>query len=412
MRSRKWVAPLVAYAALTAQAHAEPLTFADALARAQEGAPSLKARALEVGAARSMARSAGALPDPRLEAGVEGFPVSGPLAGRPGGDDFSDVRLGLAQDVPNAAKRRARVERARADVGSAEAQVALTARQVRVGAALAWSDLYFAQKKLAALGEVETLVRSLLDTAPSRVASGAARPAEALEPPRMLAELADRRSALQADVGRARAELTRWTGDPAPEPAGSAPAFAVDPVALRAGLDRLPTLRAVDAAAGQAEADVALARAEKRPDWGWQVAYQHRNPMFGDMVSASVTVSLPLFGAGRQDPVIAARLLDANRVALEREAARRDLVAALDGDLADHAMHHERLMRAQTALVPLARQRVDLEVASYGAGTIGLGEVLLAVTAYGEARFDIIDREAAVERDAVRLVLTYGSDDQ
>ena len=33
-------------------------------------------------------------------------------------------------------------------------------------------------------------------------------------------------------------------------------------------------------------------------------------------------------------------------------------------DLADHVMYHDRLMRAQTTLVPLAQKKTDLELAS------------------------------------------------
>jgi hypothetical protein len=63
--------------------------------------------------------------------------------------------------------------------------------------------------------------------------------------------------------------------------------------------------------ARQAQADVALAKADKQPDWSWEVAYQRRDPMFGDMVSAGVSISLPLWGKSRQDPMIAARTASA-----------------------------------------------------------------------------------------------------
>jgi outer membrane protein TolC len=157
----------------------------------------------------------------------------------------------------------------------------------------------------------------------------------------------------------------------------------------------------------QAGADVAAARAEKRPDWSWEVAYQHRDPMWGDMVSLEGTMSLPLFGRKRQDPVIAARTETASRVRIEREATRRALVAQLEADLADHVMHHDRLMRARSALVPLAKRKADLERSSYAAGTASLSDVLQAFIGLAEARVDALDREADVVRDAVRINLTY-----
>lgn len=393
-------------------AQAAPLTYEAALKLADETAPSLQARAADIRAARSSAIAAGRLPDPKLALGVEGFPVSGPFAGRPGSDDFSDIRVGVMQDVPNGAKRRAARERASADIGAAEVGQTAEARNVRLNAALAWVDLYYAERRLATLEEIARSLTPLHDTAASRLASGAARPGEALQPEQWIAALADRHSALVAEIGKARAEMTRWTGESAPEVSGAPPDYTVDPVALRTGLDALPALTAYDALGRQADADTDLAKAEKHPDWSWELAYQHRAPRFGDMVMVQATVSLPLFGSTRQDPIISARTETAGRVRIEREAARRELLAALDASLADHAMHHELLARASDILVPLAKQRADLETASYAAGTANLSDVLGALLALAEARTAVIDRKADVERDAVRINLTYGRDAQ
>ena len=130
------------------------------------------------------------------------------------------------------------------------------------------------------------------------------------------------------------------------------------------------------------------------------------------MVTLGATVSLPLFAGTRQDPIIAARAQTATAVRMEREAARRALAAALDADLADHVMHHDRLERARATLVPLAHRKAELETASYAAGTAGLADVLGAFLALAQARVDAIDREADVARDAVRIALTYESDAQ
>jgi cobalt-zinc-cadmium efflux system outer membrane protein len=155
---------------------------------------------------------------------------------------------------------------------------------------------------------------------------------------------------------------------------------------------------------------VDAARAAKRPDWGWEVAYQRRDPMFGDMLSAGVTVSLPLFAGSRQEPLIAARKADASRAYAQREDTRRALAAQLEGDLADHVMHHDQWRRTSTVVVPAAQQRADLETTSYAAGTAGLADVLEAMSALADAKLTALEREATVMRDAARIVLTYGSD--
>lgn len=403
---------LAAATLLAGAAQAAPLTFGQALALADQTAPSLAARSADIDAARAQAVAAGRLPDPRLRLGLDNFPISGPPAGSFSEESMTMATVGVMQDVPSGAKRSADRRRAAADVSAAEAARRLEARRVRLGAALAWIDLYYAERRLAALDEVAGVLSPMRDAAQAELTSGARRPAQALEPEQLSARLADRQAELTAAVARARAELARWTGDPDAEVAGRPPAYAIDPVTLRAGLDDHPSLAAYDGLIEQADADAALARADKRPDWSWELAYQRRDPMWGDMVSAEVTVRLPLFAASRQTPVIQARDRSAAGARLSREAARRELLAALNADLADHVMHHDRMIRARDTLLPLARRGADLETTSYSAGSASFADVLEALLALVEARIDVLDREAEVERDGVRINLTYGVDPQ
>ncbi|TCS11903.1 TolC family protein [Caulobacter sp. BK020] len=402
---------LCAAAVLAApSANASPLTYARALDLAARSAPSLKASALKIDAAKAEVGPAGALPDPKLTLGIDNFPVSGPLAGRSGADEMTMGRVGFAQEVPNARKRAARVERAEAGVAAASAEAALEARQVRTAAAIAWIEADYARRRLAAIDAILAQLEPLWSAAPSAVSSGRSRPAQALAVQTARATLEDRRAEVQAGEARARAQLARWTGENDPSTAGAPPPTELDPAALRTGLDQHPALAVRDAAVGEAYAGTRLAKAETSPDWGWEVAYQRRDPMFGDMVSAGVTISLPLWKHMRQAPMIAARTADLGRAQAQREDARRALRAQLDADLADHVMHHDQWLRARNRLVPLARQRADLETAAYGAGASGLSDVIDAFVGLADAQLTALDRETAVAIDAARLTLTYGTD--
>jgi outer membrane protein TolC len=401
----------VAILALFASAaSAERMTYAGALAAAESAAPSLQASQLKVDAARAATRAAGRLPDPKLRVGVDNYPVSGPNAGRFGAEEMTMTTLGVMQDLPNGARRRAEVAGATAEIGVAQAEAAQARRDVRVATALAWVDLAYAERRLAALDQLVGGLKELWAGQPAAVAAGASRPAVGLEPRRLQAVFADKRSELAAAAARARAELTRWTGDPAPSTAGEPPSHDPDGAALRAAIEQHPTLLTAEAAERKAAAAVAGARAAKRPDWSVEVAYGRRDPMFGDMISAGVTVSLPIFAGRRQEPVIAARVADRNRARLEREDRRRALLAALDADLADHVMHHDQWRRSVDVLVPAAEQRAHLEVQSYAAGRAGFDDVRAALTDLADVKLDALAREAAVARDGARITLTYGAD--
>jgi len=401
-----YLVPLLA--AIPVTVLAEPMTFDTALQRAAANAPSLRAGEAGVEATRSASIAAGQLPDPTLDLGIQDFPVTGPNAGSFTRDNFTMTKVGVSQQFPNPAKRRAQRGRAQADIGVADADLAVEAQNIRLETALAWVDLYYAKRRLAQLESLDESLGELQATVSARLASGSARPSQALEPEQLRAAVKDRRSELQADAAKAQARLARLTGDPDADVSGTPPALEVDGSALRAHVAALPRLQALDAQAQVADADVSLARANKRPDWRIGTSYGRRDPAYGDLVSVTLSIDLPFFGKHRQDPLIAARESEASRAGLMRQAGERDVLTALDSDLADHAMHHQRLMNARQTLVPLAKRRAELDMASYAAGKLDLGSALLSTLAEAEAEVDALSREADVARDAIRINYTYG----
>lgn len=403
---------LLACAAMSSSALAGPLTFDVALQKAAADAPSIKAKSLGADAMRSARGAAGQLPDPKLALGIDSFPISGPLAFEPQRDNFTWARIGVSQDIPNLAKRRAQRGRAEADIGVADAETGVAARVAKVQAALAWINLAYAERRLVALDTVLQRLGRFVTASPGAVASGASRPAQVLAGREAVAKLQDRRDELVSAIVRARADLTRWTGEVAPDIAGPVPDFAIDPERLRASLRQHPTLMLAAATVGRADADLRLAEAERRPDFGVDLSYQRRDPRFGDYVSAGVTIGLPLFKKRRQEPLIAARAADANGARAEADASLRGLTADLEAGLADHAMHHAQWSRARDVLQPLAEQRVTLETGSYSAGRAALTDIADAHAALADAVLTTLDREATAVADGARLILLFGSADQ
>lgn len=406
----KYAITLSALLLLPVSLAAEPLTFEAALQRAEADAPSLKGRAAGVQAAQSAAIAADRLPDPTLDIGIRDFPVTGPDAGTLNRDNFTMTTIGVSQQFVNPAKRRARAARAGAEIGIAEAGAAVQARSVRLETALAWVDVYYGERKLNQLKMLNSSLSDLQSTVSARLTSGSARPSQALEPDQLRAQIGDRRIALVAEIAKAKARLARFTGDPDPSVISTPPDLMINRGALLASVRDLPSLRALDAQTVAMDAETRLARADKTPDWKVSASYGRREPNYGDLVSVGVSIDLPLFGRKRQDPKIVARVNEAERARFERLAGEREIVAALEGDLAEHAMHHARLENARDNLVPLARRRAKLDFDSYGAGTVDLGAALLATLSVAEAEVNLLDREAEVARDALRIIITYAGE--
>ncbi|MCJ2187659.1 TolC family protein [Novosphingobium beihaiensis] len=402
--------PLLAGSACPAMA--SPLTFEQALERAQANAPAITARTAEVSAREASAIAAGQLPDPRLSLGFDNLPVSGPPAFTLDGSMMTAQRVGLQQDVPNLAKRHAREAEADAATGVAQARSAVTRLDVKVATAAAWIDLAYAGKRLTAIEDVLDRLGPLMPVAEAGVASGSARPGQSLRIRQAIAGLEDRRSTILAEREQARAMLERWTGDDEPQAQGSIPGFAFDPAELRLQIESNPRVRAADAGIGAAQAGADLARAGKRPDWGVSLSFGHRDPAYGNVVSVGASMTLPLFPGKRQNPRIEAAEADVSAARARREDTRRALAAELERGLATHAMQLAQWRRAHDTLLPLARQEADLETASYGAGRVGLIDVVSAETALAETELDVLDREARVTRQAAILLLTFGGDER
>lgn len=395
-------------AAIAAPAAAEPMRFDAALERAAVNAPILDARASQTEARRSAEIAAGALPDPTLGVGLDNFPVSGPPAFSLTRETMTMERISLEQAVPNLAKRRAQKELARADTSIARAHTENELRRVTVATALAWIDTYFAQRRLEAIDTILSRLDRLRGPSTAAVASGTARPAHSLAIAQELARLADRRSTILAEHGSAIAQLVRWTGIANPEPTGDLPLFDVSAETLRSALAEHPAMSLAAADRGRALAGVDAARAELRPDWGFGVNFQRRDPAFGSMASVGATMTLPLFTDRRQTPRIAAAAADAAAARAANEDVRRALEAELDTALAEHDMHHAQWRRARDILLPLAQQEAALETASYGAGRAGLIDVIGAEVRLAETELDTLDRQAALARHEAQLALGFG----
>lgn len=395
------------FAAVPMPALAEPMTFDAAIDRATHDAPSLRASAASVDSARSEAVAAGQLPDPTLSIGIDNFPISGPPAFSFSRESMTMTRIGVEQAFPNPTMRRAQRVRAQANIGVARAGLSVETQTVRLETALAWIDLFYAKRRLTQLVLLDQSLKDLQATVSARLASGSARPSQALEPEQLLAVVADRRSTLEAEVAKAQAMLARLTGDRDADVGGEQPEIAIDPGALRDRLARNPRLLALDADIGTANAESDLARATKQPGWRVNTTYGRRNPAYGDMVSVGVGIDLPLFARHRQDPVIAARAADVERARFKRVEGERDLEATLTTDLADYEMRRRQLSNARNTLVPLTKRRAELDMASYAAGKVDLGSTLLSSLALAEAEVDALSREADVMRAAVRINYSY-----
>nr|WP_298116461.1 TolC family protein [uncultured Pseudomonas sp.] len=397
-----------ALAAVLLSLPAAALTLDQALDLAEREAPSLAAQAANVQAARHAAVPAGELPDPKLTLGVQNLPIEGDNRGRFDGEPMTMQMIGVMQEVPNRAKRRARVEAAEADVLSAAARERVERLRVRRQAALAWIATRAVEQKLALFEHLYAENDLLAKAVRARIAGGQGQAAENIAPKQEAALLAEAEDLLLQNRAQQRAALRRWVGPRAVEPlSGRLPHWPVDAEHYRHNLQRHPELALFEPMTEAAQAEVRQAVADKRSDWSWQLAYQKRDPAFGDMVSLELSFDLPLFPGSRQNPRIAAKQAALSQLEAEREAAEREHAEQLAADLAEYQRFDRALRRSQELLVPLAEEKVALTLAGYRSGATALAEVIAARRELIEARLQQIDFEQARALTSARLHFAY-----
>ncbi|HEY9100131.1 MAG TPA: TolC family protein [Thiobacillus sp.] len=393
-------AALVVLAALVGPAFAEPLSFDAALAIAVSEAPMLRAEAAQIDAARQAAIPAGELPDPRLALGLNNVPIEGANRLSLNGEPMTMQTIGVMQAFPNMAKRGARVDAARGRIAMTEAQTRITQLTVQRETAVAWIARDAVERQLARIDALESENRLFDAAVRARIAGGKGSALEAVAPRQEGAMIDARRDDLSARRQQAIAALKRWIGPRAAAPlSGTSPDWLITRGALEHALHGHPELAIFDPRGRVLDAEVAEARADKKPDWALELAYQKRDSQFGDMATVQVSFDLPLFAANRQDPKIAAKLAEREGLNAEREAVLREHAAMLESDFAEYQRLVSAVKRQRDVLLPLAGEKVDLAMASWRGGK---GELVDLVMARRE-RIDVELRAIALEGERQQM---------
>jgi outer membrane protein TolC len=393
----------VAAACLPLAAQSAGLGYSEAQELARESAPNLRAQRATLAGSRTAVTAAGTLPDPRLTLGIESVPVQGPDRWTLTRDSGTEQRVALMQEVPNRAKRDARVAVGQARIERDRAMLVATGAMVRRDTALAWLGVFYAERRETLIAEFLRENQLLQDTLGARIAAMRAMPADLTMARQDALMIADRGDELARDIAKARAELRRWVGERASEPLVGEPVLPdVSAEQLRARLSQSPELRPYAPMREMAAAEMAEMSAERRGDWSWQVGYARR-ARYDDMVSFMLSFDLPWQRERRQQPLVDAKWREIERIEGERDDLARRITAEAESMTAELRAMNAMHARLSTIGLQLAAERVALLMASYQAGRSDLGPVLMARAQVIETRMKLIELEALRAAMRVRL---------
>jgi len=344
------------------------LTLAEAEQIALANAPRIAHHRSNADAAAARAIYEGQLPDPQLTLGAQNVPTDTFDLEQ---DDMTMTLIGVRQAFPPGRTRALKSERASQAREREEALLELEHRSLMREVRRTWLEMHALDEQLRIAERLRASAVQVAESAEGRFRAAQESELAVRRTRQAVAQEDDRLIALQVRRRTASDVLARWFGSQA---AGRLEAaLPTDPPRLpqpAAGFDatRHPEWRAARFEAGAARIEVAMAREAYKPGVMLDVQYGHRRSMPSggdrpDMLTAMVSLDLPLFRAKRQDRMLAERVAMENAALLDSDDRRREIEAryatartTLEGTRARVRLYEQRLL-------PLARQAARSAVA-------------------------------------------------
>ena len=385
-------------------------------AAALRTSPLIKAAVARVDAARHLVAPAAAWSDPTLTAGVVNLPLGkepstisahGTPTPNNGPDPMTMRVIGVTQTIPYPGKLKLERAIAQHNVDAADAAVETARRQVVRDIKSAYYEIAFLDRALAVVDENQAVLETLIRTTEARYGVGQGSQQEVLKARIDATHLAESASSLveqrRAAVARLNAVLSRPSDtpmQPADIPASVERAalgdssqetrFASAVLGARVAdsplpplgtlqelaIENNPELREHEAMIAAQTARLELSRKSVLPDVDLSVQYGQRGGALPDMLTATVSVPIPLHKQRKQDEQVASASSTLASLHAEHDAK----VNALRADIARlvSGLEQERTQLAlyRKAILPQSRATVTTSAASYQVGKLELAAVL------------------------------------
>ena len=382
------------------------LSLDEALALSVERQPALNAFARTARAAEEAAVAARQLPDPQLTIGIQNLPVTGSEAFDLGADFMTMKSIGIMRTQVREAKRDAASARYLAEAAVSLAEQDVLARRIQREVMLGWIAIIEAQQKREVLGLLVEKLEARQSLVEGGILDGSATPADVI--------------AIEADISAARGEmlaakdaeaagramLARWIGDAAQRPLSTNQLPICRPsnkqLALAAVAEH-PLIEVARRRETVAERSIDIARAERKPDWGWSAMYGQRGGGRSDMVTLQVTIDLPFNKSRLQNRRIAEASELAAAARDRAEDTRREVVSDFEQAWAQWSEANARLTTTLGDTLPALEAVERALEARVAGGQPAVTDVQAASERTTRTALDVIEQRAALARASADL---------
>ncbi|MET1279227.1 TolC family protein [Vibrio navarrensis] len=360
-------------------------------------------------AMRESGVAASTLMDPKLKVGFGGLPVDSFKFDE---DPMTNISVGLMQQFERGSTLELQSKKASQQADGMALQVAAREREVANGITQLWLDLGYQQQAERVLLENQRLMRELESFISTNYSIGKSEAQDLLNAQLQVSQLEEKLQANQQMQRRILSQMSEWLGSEWLYQQRDLKASnqlnwdtlehllsASSTTQHFALLAQHPMVQMANANIAVSQTQVELAEQSYTPQFGVEVMYAYRqaNNMKGepasDLVSAYLTMDIPLFTGNRQDRAHAAAQYQVGAAQSQKDLLLAQMNAKVNALLVDRSNLEQRLERYQNTLLEQAKARTKAVERGYQNSTAQFNDVIAATR-----------DELAVELESQRLL--------
>ncbi|EOV0101518.1 TPA: TolC family protein [Vibrio vulnificus] len=360
-------------------------------------------------AMRESGVAASTLMDPKLKVGFGGLPVDSFKFDE---DPMTNISVGLMQQFERGSTLELQSKKASQQADGMALQVAAREREVANGITQLWLELGYQQQAERVLLENQRLMRELESFISTNYSIGKSEAQDLLNAQLQVSQLEEKLQANQQMQRRILSQMSEWLGSEWLYQQRDLKASnqlnwdtlehllsASSTTQHFALLAQHPMVQMANANIAVSQTQVELAEQSYTPQFGVEVMYAYRqaNNMKGepasDLVSAYLTMDIPLFTGNRQDRAHAAAQYQVGAAQSQKDLLLAQMNAKVNALLVDRSNLEQRLERYQNTLLEQAKAHTKAVERGYQNSTAQFNDVIAATR-----------DELAVELESQRLL--------
>ncbi|END2486802.1 TPA: TolC family protein [Vibrio vulnificus] len=360
-------------------------------------------------AMRESGVAASTLMDPKLKVGFGGLPVDSFKFDE---DPMTNISVGLMQQFERGSTLDLQSKKATQQADGMAFQVDTREREVANSMTQLWLELGYQQQAERVLRENQRLMRELESFISTNYSIGKSEAQDLLNAQLQISQLEEKLQANQQMQRRILSQMSEWLGSEWLYQQRDLKASnqlnwdtlehllsASSTTQHFALLAQHPMVQMANANIAVSQTQVELAEQSYTPQFGVEVMYAYRqaNNMKGepasDLVSAYLTMDIPLFTGNRQDRAHAAAQYQVGAAQSQKDLLLAQMNAKVNALLVDRSNLEQRLERYQNTLLEQAKARTKAVERGYQNSTAQFNDVIAATR-----------DELAVELESLRLL--------